>query len=168
MSGMLPKTPDNFSKIPGAKIALLGSMWHLNYVEAMIERAKRELIRCQVLEEDIQTHYIPGSLELPFAARTLLEHSPQIDAILAFGVVLQGATTHDQTVLTQVAQGFSLLSDRTGKPIINEVIGVNDLELAAQRSNDSLSNKGVEAVFAVTELLAWKKSLSKSSVKVGF
>ncbi|HMO16461.1 MAG TPA: 6,7-dimethyl-8-ribityllumazine synthase [Oligoflexia bacterium] len=168
MAGMLPKDPGSFFKIPDARVAIIGSMWHGQYVSAMMERARAELLRCDVFQKNIQMHSIPGSLELPFAARVLFERFSDIDAILAFGVVLQGLTSHDQTVLSQVSHGFSLVSDRVGKPIINEVIGVVDLKDAAARSGDDSNNKGVEAVFALTELLTWKKSLLPSAVKVGF
>lgn len=163
MAGGLPKQADNFYKIPDARIAILGSMWHADCVEGMIERAKKELIDCSVKEENIQVHRIPGSLELPYAARTLFEHDKTIDAIIAFGVVLQGATAHNESVLQNVVHGFSLVSDRFAKPVINEVIGVSSIEDARERSGNDEKNKGLEAVFALTEILHWKYSLTQSS-----
>ena len=159
MAGHLPKQPTEFAKIPGARVAIIASMWHAECVDSMVARAKRELLAVGVDEDNISEHKIPGSLELPYAARKLFESDSQLDAIIAFGVVLKGATTHDSTVIQQVVQGFGDVSDRFGKPIINEVIGVTSIEDARARSGESVGNKGVEAVFALSELLSWQRSL---------
>ena len=128
----------------------------------MVEKAHEILLDLGVRDENISVHRLPGSLELPFAARALFETDPNLDAILAFGVVLKGATTHDETVIQNVVHGFSLVSDRFGKPIINEVIGVTKIEDAQKRSGESEWNKGIEAAFAVSELLHWKSKLKRS------
>lgn len=159
MAGALPKSIEHFHKIPGARLAILGSMWHADCVDSMISKAHELLLGLEVRADDLSIHRVPGSLELPFAARILFENDPSLDAILAFGVVLTGATTHDASVIQNVVHGFSLVTDRFAKPIINEVIGVKDIEDARKRSGTSESNKGIEAVFAVSELLNWKRSL---------
>ena len=159
MAGGLPKPREEFHKIPGAKLGIIASMWHAQCVDSMVDRAKEILLELEVKEADLSVHRLPGSLELPFAAGTLFEHDPELDALLAFGVVLTGATTHDATVIQNVVHGFSLVSDRFGKPIINEVIGVTKMEDAEKRSGESDWNKGVEAAFAVSELLHWQRSL---------
>lgn len=159
MAGGLPKLQDQFHKIPNARIAIIGSMWHPECVDSMIERATNELLALDVKAENIQVHHVPGALELPFAARQLFAKYDYLDAVIAFGVVLKGATTHDDTVLQNVVDGFLSVSDRFNKPIINEVIGVITLEDAHKRSDDSVWNKGFEAVFALSELLHWKNHL---------
>jgi 6,7-dimethyl-8-ribityllumazine synthase len=159
MKGFLPKPISDFKPIPEAKIAIIASSWHAEMVNSMIDRAKSELTKLSVSEDQIQTHVLPGAMELPLAAQLLLEKDPSIDAILAFGVVLKGQTTHDDSVLQAVVDGFSKVSLTLGVPIINEVIGVTDLEDAKARSDESESNKGVEAVYALSEFLSWQKGL---------
>lgn len=161
MAGFLPKNPENFSKIPGTKVAIIASMWHAGYVDKMVERNVLELLKLDVKETDIQIHKIPGSLELPMAARILFETYPDLDAIIAYGVVLKGGTTHDATVIDTVVNGFVQVSDRFGKPIINEVIGVVDLKDAERRSSDDTWNKGLEAAFTLSEFITWKRNLKK-------
>lgn len=159
MAGYLPKAVNEFHKIPQARIAIIAAMWHPQFVDAMAARAHRELLAVDVKAENISLHKIPGSLELPFASRCLFESDDKLDAVIAFGVVLKGDTTHDNSVIQTVVDGFSRVSERFHKPIINEVIGVKSLEDAEKRSDSSMANKGVEAVFALTELLHWKNSL---------
>ena len=159
MAGFLPKPVSEFHPIPDARIAIIASMWHPECVNAMVDRAVKELLAVGVSRDNISTHVLPGSLELPYAARCLFERDDSLNAVIAFGVVLKGDTTHDEHVMQQVVDGFGRVSDRFHKPIINEVIGVSCIEDAQKRSDDSVANKGVEAVFALTELMRWQASL---------
>ena len=170
MSGHLPKEPEIFKAIPDAHVGIVASMWHAKYVDRMVERAVAELKKLGVAERDILVHRLPGSAELPLAASLLFQHHPILDGILAFGVVLQGGTTHNTMVLEQVSHGFGLTSHRFGKPIINEVIGVVDLKDADERSREDRGNKGLEAVFAFSEFLTWRRELEnyKQFPKIGF
>ncbi|WP_067514922.1 6,7-dimethyl-8-ribityllumazine synthase [Endozoicomonas ascidiicola] len=155
MGAGLPKTPEQFHKIPHARVAIIGGSWHSDCVDAMINRAEKELLALDVKPENISVHKVPGSLELPLAARLLFEKDPELDAVLAFGVVLEGITSHDESVLHAVVNGFQNVTERFGKPVINEVIGVTSIEDAHKRSGDNHMNKGVEAVYATSELLNW-------------
>jgi len=153
----LPKDK-NFERIDGAHIAIIASMWHPQCVEPMIARAISELtlLGCQ----GITVHRLPGSYELPMAARFLFDYQQDLEAILAFGVVLKGATTHDMTVLQEVTSGFSRVMHDTNKLIVNEVIGVTDIKDAVKRSGSDDVNKGLEAAFAVSEALSWRRKLT--------
>jgi 6,7-dimethyl-8-ribityllumazine synthase len=161
MAGGLPKKSEDFRSGEGAKIAIIHSMWHSQCVEPMVARAQRELIRCGVKEQDLVSYALPGSLELPYAAGLLLKVRPELDLVIAFGVVLQGGTTHDKTVLETVVRGFLDVTNQTGKPVVNEVIGVSDIKLAEQRSQDDSNNKGLEAAFAALELIHFRKQFAK-------
>lgn len=165
MAGCLPKPVSDFHKIPQAKVAIIATMWHPQCVDAMVARAREELLAVAVKPDNIAIHKIPGSLELPYAARCLFESDTSLDAVIAFGVVLKGDTTHDDSVVRTVVDGFGRVSDRFHKPVINEVIGVTSIEAARKRSNESIANKGVEAVFALSELLHWKQSLTRQPLK---
>jgi 6,7-dimethyl-8-ribityllumazine synthase len=167
MAGGLPKQSSDFHRLPNARIAIIASMWHAQCVDKMIDRARRELLAIDVKAENIKVHRVPGSLELPFAARVLFDAEPRLDAIIAFGVILKGATGHDETVMQQVVHGFGLVSDRFGKPIVNEVIGVADISDAVERSDDTDRNKGLEAVFALSEILHWVELVKRSSAPCG-
>lgn len=162
MAGFLPKPVSEFHPIPTARVAIIAAMWHPDCVNAMVERAINELLAVGVDRNNISSHWLPGSLELPYAARCLFESDHSLDAVIAFGVVLKGATTHDDNVMQQVVDGFGRVSDRFHKPIINEVIGVTSIDDARKRADDTVANKGVEAVFALTELLHWKSSLANT------
>ena len=157
MAGHLPKLPADFHNIDNSFVDIIAASWHREYVDNMIARAILELknVKCT----DVCIHYLPGSYELPLAARMLFEKKPKLSAIIAFGIVLEGKTNHNQSVLQEVTNGFSKVMHDFKKPIINEVIGVSCLEDAKARSGDDNHNKGLEAVYALTEFLNWQVNL---------
>jgi 6,7-dimethyl-8-ribityllumazine synthase len=164
MAGMLPKEPKDFIKIPNAKVAIIASSWHRSIVDQMVESAKNELLAIGVVNQNIQVHWAPGSLELPLYAKFLLEKNLDLDGIIAFGVVLRGGTTHNDSVIQSVVNGFCDLTLDYSKPVINEVIGVTKIEDAEIRAVD----KGIEAVFAFSETVNFIRSFSGKSKVTGF
>ncbi len=152
---MLPKTPDKFVHIPGTKVAIIASMWHRDIIEAMVASAKTQLLSIGLEEKNILITWAPGSHELPLYAKLLFEKHHNLDGVIAFGVVLRGGTTHNESVIQAVVNGFINLTIEQAKPIINEVIGVDNIEDARKRAAD----KGIEAVFAFSEVVAFKRSL---------
>ena len=147
MAGHLPKQVENFLRIDSKNIAIISSSWHSEIVNEML-RTSKDLLE-KLGANSISIHCLPGSLELPLAAKLLFQNNEQLDAIIAFGVILKGQTSHNETVEREVANGFSLVSQEFSKPVINEVIGVNDIKFATQRAQ----SKGIEAVYALTEFL---------------
>ena len=153
MAGHLPKQVESFKSLENSNIAIITSSWHVEIINEMVSSAK-ELLN-KLGNKSISLHTLPGSLELPLAAKILFNKNDKLDAIIAFGIILKGDTSHNETVEREVANGFTLVSQEFSKPIINEVIGVSDIEFAKQRA----TSKGIEAVYAVSEFLSWKKNL---------
>ena len=78
---------------PG-RICILQSKWYPELVQSMTAACQQVL--AQAGYTDVQTHTLPGSLEIPLAARDLLvqDIEQQIDAIICFGVIIKGDTLH--------------------------------------------------------------------------
>lgn len=157
MAGELPKKIEEFNIIKGSKVAIISGQWHREIAEVMVKSAIDVLKKIGLDDDSILVHWAPGSLELPLYASLLLKNDPSLDGVIAFGVVLQGATTHNESVVQSVVDGFTELSLKYNKPIINEVIGVKDLKDAVVRAE----SKGVEAVFAFSEVVGFVRSLAR-------
>ena len=82
---------------PG-RICILQSKWYPELVQSMTEACQQVL--GQAGYTDIHTHTLPGSLEIPLAARDLLAQDveQQIDAIICFGVIIKGDTLHFEMI----------------------------------------------------------------------
>lgn len=105
----------------------------------------------------IETHVVPGCLEIPLAARRLAQRSPGLEAIVVFGVILKGDTYHFEMVKDLCMSGLERVMFECDIPIINEVLPVDKIEYAAERSADNEKNKGIEAGLAAAEIISWRR-----------
>ena len=103
-------------------------------------------------EADLVVVWVPGSLELPLAAKKLAER-PDIHAVVAIGTVIRGATYHFDVVAGQSAAGLMKAQLDTGTPIVNAVLTTDTIEQALERAGTKVGNKGADAVMAAVELV---------------
>ena len=115
-----------------------------------------EVLRSAGCEEP-EVHTLPGCLELPLAARRLARRSPDLEAIIAFGVILKGDTYHFDMVKDLCMRGLERVMFECDIPIINEVLPVTSLDDAAARSANNEFNKGIEAAIAAAEVIHWRR-----------
>jgi 6,7-dimethyl-8-ribityllumazine synthase len=143
--------------IEGARVAILQSKW---YGE---ETGRMARIASELLEDagaTVELHVLPGSLELPIAARTLATLRPGVyDAMIALGAVLKGDTLHFELVAEGCATGLAQISLEHGIPILNEVLPCYTKEQLTARTSEDDHNKGIEAAQAAAEIIAWRRSL---------
>ena len=104
------KTAIKWSDLPSieqpGKICILKSKWYPEFVESMSDHA--ESILRESGFSDIESHTLPGSLEIPLAARDLLarDANDEIDAILCFGVIVKGDTLHFEMISQESMRGL--------------------------------------------------------------
>lgn len=152
-----PRASSEIVPVAGCKVAIVASKWHPECVRPMIERCQQELALRSV--EEIQVHHLPGCYELPLASRLLFQKTPDLEAIIAFGVIEKGDTDHYEMIRDEVMRGFSKVMFEFNKPIIMEVLAVRTLEDAMKRSRDDERNKGYEAAVALSEIVSWRRKL---------
>ncbi|RAK98319.1 lumazine synthase RIB4 [Aspergillus ibericus CBS 121593] len=63
----------------GLRIAIVHARWNMAIIGPLVEGAKRSLLSAGVAEDNITTHTVPGSYELPFAVQRIYAAS-QIEA----------------------------------------------------------------------------------------
>ncbi len=141
--------------LPGAKVAIISSSWHLDICNDLIAGAKRALSEAQVGTVEVQ--YVPGSFEIPLAAQYAFEAG--FDAVVALGLVLKGETPHFDYVCQGVTQGVIDVSLKHSKPIGYGVLMCNDLDQAIDRCGRATSkeDKGYDSAVAALELLHLQK-----------
>ncbi|ASY20134.1 6,7-dimethyl-8-ribityllumazine synthase [Candidatus Planktophila vernalis] len=141
--------------LPGAKVAIISSSWHLDICNDLIAGAKRALTQAQVGTVEVQ--FVPGSFEIPLAAQYAFEAG--FDAVVALGLVLKGETPHFEYVCQGVTQGVIDVSLKHSKPIGYGVLMCNDLDQAIDRCGRATSkeDKGYDSAVAALELLHLQK-----------
>lgn len=131
-------------------VAIVSSLWHRDILDPMIERAKETLLGAGLRPENVTVHDAPGSFEVPLIGAALLE---KVDAVIGFGIILQGDTLHAQLIAQTTAQAMMDLQVRHKKPFAFEILHVHDLADARARA-EGPHNKGFEAARAVLLSLA--------------
>lgn len=158
------KTTVDTSKLPAignpGRIAILKSKWYPEYVESMASMCRQVLSSHGYTR--IDEHTLPGSLELPLAARDLLatDAHNEIDAVICFGVIVKGDTLHFEMISNECMRGLTDVMHEFRRPVVVEVLPVFEIEHAAARSADDEFNKGIEAAVAAIEMVAWRSKLN--------
>jgi len=152
-------TFDTLPRIPGAKVAIIQSKWHREMSDMMVKKCCEVLAVAGITNPAI--HILPGSLELPLAAQDLARNDPQLEAIIAFGIIIKGDTDHYDVVRDECTRGLGAVSLACSIPILMEIIPVTDIKFARARCADDEFNKGIEAAVAAVEMIHWRRSQRK-------
>lgn len=147
--------------IKSAKIAIVQSKWYREYTDSMVEKCLEVLDTAGC--DKPQIHILPGSLELPLAAQHLIINQPDLEAVIAFGVIVKGETFHFEMISNECIRGFGEVMLEYNTPIIVEVIPVTSINQIIERSGDSPNNKGIEAGIAAVEVVNWRRQTSQKS-----
>ena len=140
--------------IPSAKDLRFGivvSEWNESITEGLYNGAIEALLDCGAQEENVIRWNVPGSFELTFGAKKMIE-SEKVDAVIAIGSVIQGETKHFNFVCGATAQGIMDLNVKTQVPVIFCVLTDNNMQQAIDRSGGKHGNKGAEAAIAAIKM----------------
>lgn len=159
MSSQLPSRPESCAT--PWRVAVVASLYNPEWVDGLVSHFENE-IRAICPKVDVQIHRVPGSFELPLAVE-LLASSGTMDAIAAFGVLLNGETAH-ATLVAQAVTNALLQSSLTHRvPVLHEVLLVQGEAQAHIRCLESDLNRGTEAARAAVRMLRTVRSLSLPS-----
>jgi 6,7-dimethyl-8-ribityllumazine synthase len=109
-------------------------------------------------EEDVTVIWVPGSYEIPLAVQQLARGG-KVNAIVALGAVIQGATPHAGLINAQVARALGGIALQTGVPVIDGVVATENLEQAIERSGTKAGNRGWSAAQSAIEMANLAKVL---------
>lgn len=107
---------------------------------------------------------VPGTWEIPITAKTLIEGAG-VDAVVALGCILQGATPHAKILAHDVSGALMKLQMETGVPVAWGILTPDTQEQALERTGLKHGNKGREAATAAIEMMSVRSQLS-SGVRI--
>ena len=151
---------DELPRIPDARIAILTSKWHAEYVTNVADRCEQLLVRQAA---DVQRHQLPGTYEFPHAVKILKESDSELAAVVCIGFVLKGETRHFEMILNSCIFGLTKVSLDKDVIVINGIIPATDKEQIVARASTDQFNKGVELAVAAIEAIAWTKTVRGAS-----
>ncbi len=142
----------------GFSFAIVVSRFNDFFSKKLLEGALDALKRHGAEEEKITVAWVPGSFELPLVAKKLAK-TKKYSAVIALGVLIQGATPHFEFIAAETAKGIALASFETDCPISFGVVTADTLEQAIERCGSKSGNKGFTAAMTAIEMANLYKEL---------
>lgn len=135
----------------GLRMGIVVSRFNDFFTKELLGGALDCLVRHGVAEKDVTVAWVPGANEIPLVAQRLVQKG-KLDAVIALGAVIQGATTHADLINGQVSRSLAKIGLDSGVPVINGVVSANNLEQAIERAGTKAGNKGWSAAQSAIEM----------------
>ncbi len=135
----------------GLKIGIVVSRFNDFFTKELVGGSIDCLVRHGVTDKDIVVVWVPGANELPLATQKLAAKGG-VDAIVALGVVIQGATPHADLINAQVSRSLVGIALDKQVPVINSVVCADTIEQAIERCGTKAGNKGWNGALAAIEM----------------
>lgn len=161
MSSNLPPKPRIIG--PKVRICIVASKYNEKFTDAMVENAIEELGEL-VPQGRVDLIRVPGAFEIPVMIASILDREPPA-CIIALGLLIRGATEHADMVASAVTYSLQQLAVQSLRPIIHEVLLVDDEKQAYARCIGAQLNRGKEAARAAASMIDIFQELDRSMPK---
>ncbi len=118
----------------------------------LLSGAQDCLLRHECKNDNITVAWVPGSFEIPLAAKKMAQSS-KYDAIICLGAVIRGDTPHFEYIASEVSKGVANVGLETGVPVIFGIITSDTIEQALERAGIKAGNKGWDAALSAIEMV---------------
>ena len=142
----------------GVKVAMIVSRFNSFLTEQLVKGATDAFVRLGGDEKNLILVRVPGAYELPLVAQKLAAKKG-VDAVVALGAVVQGATPHADLINETTARAFNEISLATGVPVLDGVVSAETLEQAIERCGTKQGNKGFSAMQSALEMVNVLKNI---------
>ena len=133
------------------KFAIVVSRYNDFITSKLLDGALDCLHRHQCDDNNISIAWVPGSFEIPSAAKIMAE-SKKYDAVICLGAVIKGDSSHNQYIASETVKGAAKISLDFNIPIAFGVITPDSLEQAIERAGTKRGNKGWDAALSAIEM----------------
>ena len=134
----------------GLRVAIVVARFNEIVTTQLLAGAVGALTRYGVDDADISVSWVPGSFELPVAAKALAK-TARYDAVICLGAVIRGETSHYDMVAGQASRGIGQVGVETGVPTIFGVLTTENMDQALNRAGGKSGNMGGNAAVAAIE-----------------
>jgi 6,7-dimethyl-8-ribityllumazine synthase len=160
MADSIQRFEGNYIAPAGTRFAIAAARFNELIVERLIDGALDALRRHGVAEGDILLAKCPGAFELPLLCQRLAG-SGKVDAVIALGCVIRGATPHFDYVAGHAAKGCGQVAMSSGIPVVFGVLTTDSIEQAIERAGTKAGNKGADAALGALEMVNLGKLLGQ-------
>jgi len=117
----------------GIVIARFNDLITNKILSGCLDCLKRHGLDTSDLSNQVDIVWVPGSFELPIAAKTLMKKK-SYDVVIALGAVIRGETSHYDVVISEASKGISQVSNENNVPIIFGVLTTDTMQQALERA----------------------------------
>ena len=117
----------------GIVIARFNDLITNKILSGCLDCLKRHGLDTSELSNQVDIVWVPGSFELPIAAKTLMKKK-SYDVVIALGAVIRGETSHYDVVISEASKGVSQVSNEYNIPIIFGVLTTDTMQQALERA----------------------------------
>ena len=142
----------------GIVVARFNDLITNKILSGCLDCLKRHGLDTSETSKGIDIVWVPGSFELPIAAKTLLKKS-NYDVVIALGAVIRGETSHYDVVISEASKGISQVSYENNVPIIFGVLTTDTMQQALERAGIK-SNLGWNYALQAIEMGSLIKNLN--------
>jgi len=135
----------------GKNFAIVVARFNEVISKSLLSGALDCILRHEGDEKNVTVAFVPGSFEIPIAAKKMAA-SKKYDAVICLGAVIRGATPHFDFIAAEVSKGIASIGLETGVPVIFGVITSDTIEQALERAGTKAGNKGWDAALAAIEM----------------
>jgi 6,7-dimethyl-8-ribityllumazine synthase len=147
----------------GAKFAIVASRFNHFVVDRLVDGAVDALVRHGAQPQAVTIVRVPGAWELPMAVRRVAA-SKKVDAVIALGAVIRGATPHFDYVAGEATKGLAIAAAGSDVPIAFGVLTTDTIEQAIERAGTKAGNKGWDAACGAIEMVALARALDDAGL----
>ena len=136
----------------GIVIARFNDLITNKILSGCLDCLKRHGLDTSELSNQVDIVWVPGSFELPIAAKTLIKKK-SFDVVIALGAVIRGETSHYDVVISEASKGISQVSNENNTPIIFGVLTTDTMQQALERAGIK-NNLGWNYALQAIEMLS--------------
>jgi 6,7-dimethyl-8-ribityllumazine synthase len=136
----------------GKRVGIVVSDWNSSVTHSLLDGAIGTLLKFGVSGDDITIEHVPGSFELTYAAKIMIEKA-EVDSVIILGCVIQGETPHFTFVCNSVTEGATQLNLKYDVPVIFGLLTTLTLDQAQARAGGRHGNKGDEAAITTLKMM---------------
>lgn len=162
LSDYNPDAMPDKNKVAEQQYAIAVADWNPQITHTLLQGAIDALVENGVRPSKINVVHVPGTFELTYASKQLVEEyyciidNKKIHkyvAVIVLGCVIQGDTPHFDYVCQGVTEGITKLNTLDRRcPVIFGILTTNTLQQALDRAGGIHGNKGVEAAITAIKM----------------
>ncbi|MBS1269351.1 MAG: 6,7-dimethyl-8-ribityllumazine synthase [Gammaproteobacteria bacterium] len=141
------------------RFGIVAARFNKMVAERLLDGAVGVLRQHGIADENLHIVWVPGAFEIPLAVRQLAAGG-SVDAVVALGCIIRGATPHFDYVAGTCSDALGRLQTEYGIPVGFGVLTVEHLEQALERAGSKPGNKGADAALAALEMASLVRQLS--------